>query len=130
MSGECSASGSPREPEFELYDHYPLTSNDPEVTARVTAAFQAISATRPPLSTGNRPARTSAKSLTALGIPYTYWGLGGIDPALYAKAEAAGSRLHRHPGQPLTELRPCHPPHLADRYSRRRRRRAGLARAY
>jgi hypothetical protein len=27
----------------------------------------------------------------SLGIPYTYWGLGGIDPALYAKAEAAGT---------------------------------------
>ena len=28
------------DPEFELYDQYPLTSNDPEVTAKVTAAFE------------------------------------------------------------------------------------------
>jgi hypothetical protein len=27
---------------------------------------------------------------TALGTPYTYWGIGGIDPELYAAAEKAG----------------------------------------
>lgn len=26
---------------------------------------------------------------TALGIPYTYWGIGGIDGDLYRKAKAA-----------------------------------------
>ncbi len=36
---ECQASDSPREPEFELYDSFPLTVNDAEVTARVEAAF-------------------------------------------------------------------------------------------
>ena len=40
VKGECVASGSPRDPEFELYDEYPLTSNDPEVTAKVAAAFK------------------------------------------------------------------------------------------
>jgi hippurate hydrolase len=27
---------------------------------------------------------------TALGVPYTYWGIGGIDAAKYAKAERDG----------------------------------------
>ncbi len=27
---------------------------------------------------------------TALGVPYTYWGIGGIDPSTYAAAERAG----------------------------------------
>lgn len=27
----------------------------------------------------------------ALRVPYTYWGVGCVDPASYAKAEAAGS---------------------------------------
>ena len=26
----------------------------------------------------------------ALGVPYTYWGIGGIDPDVYAAAERAG----------------------------------------
>ncbi len=40
VKGECIASGSPKDPTFEVYDQYPLTSNDPEVTARVAAAFK------------------------------------------------------------------------------------------
>src|SRR5690349_10438090 len=40
VKGECIASGSPKDPEFEIYDQYPLTSNSPEVTARVAAAFK------------------------------------------------------------------------------------------
>ncbi|MCU1573049.1 MAG: amidohydrolase, partial [Micrococcaceae bacterium] len=40
VTGECSASGSPKDPEFELYDHYPLTLNDPDVTAKVADAFR------------------------------------------------------------------------------------------
>jgi hypothetical protein len=27
---------------------------------------------------------------TALGVPYTYWGLGGIDPDTYRRAVDAG----------------------------------------
>jgi hippurate hydrolase len=27
---------------------------------------------------------------TALGVPYTYWGIGGIDPDAYRTAAAAG----------------------------------------
>jgi hippurate hydrolase len=27
---------------------------------------------------------------TALGVPYTYWGIGGTDPDTYQRAEAAG----------------------------------------
>jgi hypothetical protein len=32
VRAECEASGSPRPPEFECFDQYPLTDNDPEVT--------------------------------------------------------------------------------------------------
>lgn len=27
---------------------------------------------------------------TALGIPYTYWAIGGVDPSTFAAAERAG----------------------------------------
>jgi amidohydrolase len=38
---ECQASGSPKDPEFELFDHFPLTDNDPDTTASVETAFAA-----------------------------------------------------------------------------------------
>ena len=41
VRAECTASRSPREPELELYDRYPLTDNDAAVTARVAAVFRA-----------------------------------------------------------------------------------------
>jgi hippurate hydrolase len=40
VRSECDASGSPRAPEFEYYDQYPLTENDEEVTEKVTSAFR------------------------------------------------------------------------------------------
>ncbi|GMA18731.1 amidohydrolase [Arsenicicoccus piscis] len=39
VTAECEAAASPRPPEIELYDIYPLTDNDADVTARVTEAF-------------------------------------------------------------------------------------------
>lgn len=39
VTGECAAAGSPRRPEFEFYDQFPLTNNDAKATDRVTAAF-------------------------------------------------------------------------------------------
>jgi hippurate hydrolase len=90
VKGECAASGSPNDPEFELYDEYPLTSNNPEVTAKVAAAFkehfgdQAI--------TTPRQSASEDFSLIpdALGVPYTYWALGGIDAKKWHQAAAAG----------------------------------------
>lgn len=41
VTAECQASGSPKDPEFELFDRFPLTSNDDDTTARVSEAFTA-----------------------------------------------------------------------------------------
>ena len=38
---ECQASGSPRDPDFETFDSFPLTDNDDATTRRVAAAFSA-----------------------------------------------------------------------------------------
>ena len=35
VRAECAAAGSQREPEFHYFDEYPLTDNDPAVTASV-----------------------------------------------------------------------------------------------
>lgn len=87
---ECAASGSPKPPSFELYDHYPLTDNDADATATVSDAFtrhfgdQAFTIERQSAS------EDFSEIPDALGVPYTYWGLGGIDPDTYATAKAAG----------------------------------------
>jgi amidohydrolase len=39
VTAECRASGCPKDPQFELFDRFPLTDNDPATTARVAAAF-------------------------------------------------------------------------------------------
>jgi len=91
VRAECAASGSPREPEFELYDGFPLTMNDAEATHRVTAAFAAWFGD----NAGELPLQTASEDFSdipsALGVPYTYWGLGGVDPLVWDTAVAAGT---------------------------------------
>jgi len=90
VTAECDASASPHPPEFELFDRFPLTENDPEVTRTVGAAFTAHFG----VDAGTLPLQTASEDFSdipqALGIPYTYWGIGGVDPGTYARAEAAG----------------------------------------
>lgn len=89
-TAESEASGSPAPPEIEAYEHYPLTSNDAGVTARVAAAFTGHFADR----AVELPLQSASEDFsdipTALGVPYTYWGIGGTDPDAYAAAVQAG----------------------------------------
>jgi amidohydrolase len=90
VSAECQASGCPREPEFELFDRFPLTSNDAGVTERVAGAFDDFFGDR----AGQLEQQTASEDFSdipaALGVPYSYWGIGGIDPQTYQEAEEAG----------------------------------------
>jgi hippurate hydrolase len=90
VRAECQASGTPVEPELELFDRYPLTENDPEATLRVSTAFNAYFGDR----AGELALQSASEDFSdiprALGAPYTYWGVGGIDPDLYRAAEEAG----------------------------------------
>jgi amidohydrolase len=91
VKGECEASGSPKDPEFELYDHYPLTSNDPGVTAKVAAAFKDYFGDRAVTAPRQSASEDFSEIPAALGVPYTYWALGGIDDKTWYAAEAAGT---------------------------------------
>jgi amidohydrolase len=90
VRGECQASGSPLEPEFELFDRYPLTDNDAEVTDRVARAFRAHFGD----AAGELPQQSASEDFSdiprALNAPYTYWGIGGTAPETYQAAEKAG----------------------------------------
>jgi amidohydrolase len=90
VRAECDASGCPREPEFELFDRFPLTDNDTATTDRVAAAFGAFFGERA-ASVGRQSASEDFSDIpTALGIPYSYWFIGGIDGDVYDAAAAAG----------------------------------------
>jgi hippurate hydrolase len=88
---ECQASDSPAEPEFELFDRFPPTVNDDATTERVHAAFSehfGELATELPLQSASED---FSDLPTALGVPYTYWGIGGTDPDAYRAAVEAGT---------------------------------------
>lgn len=78
VRAECAASRSPREPEFEYYDDFPLTDNDAGVTARVRAAFERYFGDH---ATELAPVPASEDFSVipdALRVPYCFWGLGGF----------------------------------------------------
>jgi len=90
VRAECQASGAPQQPEFQLYDRFPLTDNDPDVTDRVATAFGGFFGDRAgPVGQGSA-SEDFSDIPTALGVPYTYWFVGGTDAAAYAAAEAEG----------------------------------------
>ncbi|WP_107503777.1 amidohydrolase [Arthrobacter sp. ERGS1:01] len=92
VRGECAVSGSPKEPEFEYYDQYPLTSNDADVNARVTQAFTAHFPAGAVYHTA--PATASedfSRVPDAFGVPYAYWTVGSVPADVYRKAVAKGT---------------------------------------
>lgn len=91
VAGECAASGSPKPPSFDFYDHYPVTDNDPDATATVSDAFRRHFGERAFTIDRQSASEDFSEIPAALGVPYSYWGVGGIDPDAYAKAEAAGT---------------------------------------
>jgi len=91
VKAECEASRSPKPPEFSYYDQYPLTDNDADVTKRVTAAFRSHFRAGTVFDLGHQTASEDFSAIpNALGTPYTYWGIGGIDAQTYERARAAG----------------------------------------
>lgn len=90
VTAECSASGCPREPEFELFGQFPLTDNDVPTTNRVHDAFAAYFGDK----CFDMPQGTASEDFSeiprALGVPYTFWCVGGIDAATFDKAAKAG----------------------------------------
>lgn len=87
---ECQASDSPKEPEFDFYDQFPVTDNDEAATNRVHDAFVEHFGDRvltiPPASASE----DFSDIPRALGVPYTYWMFGGIDAAEFTRAAEAG----------------------------------------
>ena len=98
VRGECAAAGSPKEPDFEFYDQFPLTSNDAVANDRITKAFEAH------FDQGQvyqaEPATASEDFSVipdAFGVPYAYWTVGCADPDAYRAAVAEGTVASKIP---------------------------------
>ncbi|MFF9408641.1 M20 family metallopeptidase [Streptomyces anandii] len=91
VTAECEASRAPRAPEIQRTSSFPPTVNDEEPTRRVAGAFAAHfgdDAHTIDLQTASEDMSQIPK---AFGVPFTYWGIGGIDPARYAEAARNGT---------------------------------------
>jgi hippurate hydrolase len=85
VTAECEASNSPKPPEIELYEPFPLTANDEATNARVTEAFRAFFGEDRVVQMPPMPASEDFSTIpNAWGIPYTYWGFGGFTPEMNA----------------------------------------------
>ena len=91
VKAECEASGSPHPPQFEYFDQYPLTDNDPHVTEKITSAFRSHFGSEIVFDLGHQTASEDFSVIPkAFGAPYTYWGVGCTDPQKYQRALEAG----------------------------------------
>jgi amidohydrolase len=90
VRGECQATGSPKDPDFETLASFPLTDNDAATTDRVAAAFarqfgeNAVGLDRQTVS------EDFSEIPDAAHVPYTYWGIGRTDREVYLAAEKEG----------------------------------------
>jgi hippurate hydrolase len=86
VTAECEASGSPAAPEFELFDRFPPTTNDAPTTDRVRQAFAEHFGDAAVQLDLQSASEDFSDIPTALGVPYTYWGIGADDPDTYQAA--------------------------------------------
>lgn len=96
LSAEAAASGAPEPDVRELYT-FPLLTNDPEETARVTEVLSAaLGADR----VAPRPAQMGSEDFgalpDALGIPGVYWFVGGLAQELIDAPEPTPSNHSPH----------------------------------
>ncbi|HEY1574596.1 MAG TPA: amidohydrolase [Pseudonocardiaceae bacterium] len=93
IRAEAAASGAERDPEIIVTDSFPVLYNDPDATDRTMAALR----TSLPVDNVLDPGPVTGSEdfglfPTAAGVPGCYWLFGGVDPAAFQAAEAAGRR--------------------------------------
>ena len=114
-TSESEASGSTRAPEIEVINSYPLTDNDPQATETVARAFGEYFPSEALVSYGRQTASEDFSAIPdALGVPYTYWGVGGTDPQTYARAAEQGTVTRDIPGNHSPMFAPVIQPTLTD----------------
>lgn len=105
VKAEAAASGAPRPPEITPLDRYPLVINDPAAAGRVAEAFRRYFSPERIREVGPTSASEDFGSFGAQWhAPSVFWFVGGTDPAIYSRAQAAGS---------LNEIATNHNPRFA-----------------
>ncbi|MGO1285603.1 MAG: amidohydrolase [Brachybacterium sp.] len=78
VSAECEAARSPEPAQFELFNRYPVTDNDPRIAEQVREAFMGQFG---PERVEHMDPVTASEDFSgipdAFGAPYCYWGFGG-----------------------------------------------------
>lgn len=93
VRGEAAASGAERDPEIITTDSFPVLFNDPDATDRTMAALRSTLAEERVLDPGPVTGSEDFGLFpAAAGVPGCYWLFGGVDPATFQAAEAAGTR--------------------------------------
>jgi amidohydrolase len=106
VAAEAAASGATEPPTVEYGEQYPVTVNDPDATARVTAVFASEFGEDALFDPGALSGSEDVGNLaTAAGVPLVYWILGGAEPSKFAAAAAAGTLE--------TDIPSNHSPHFA-----------------
>ncbi|WP_433428868.1 amidohydrolase [Nonomuraea sp. CA-141351] len=99
VNAEAAASGAPRPPEFRTLNAFPLTVNDDGATAKVREAFDGrFGSERVPDMAPLMGSEDFGLFGATAGVPSVFWGLGGADPDLYARAEREGRLREDVPG--------------------------------
>ena len=92
VRAEAEASDAPLPPTIETDHTLPPTINDADATARLSAAFEreigAGTVLDPGMFTGSEDVSWFAREA---GVPLVFWFWGGVDPAVYARAQAEGT---------------------------------------
>ncbi|GAB3348495.1 MULTISPECIES: amidohydrolase [Amycolatopsis] len=112
VRAEAQAAGAPREPEFVRLATFPPTVNDEEPTRRVADAFAGAFGADAHTIDLQTASEDMSQIPQAFGVPFTYWGIGGIDPGRYAEAERGGTLARDVPVNHSPEFAPVLQPTL------------------
>jgi hippurate hydrolase len=112
VTAECEAARAPRAPEIDRISSFPPTVNDQATTRRVADVFASYfggDAHTIDLQTASEDMSEIPK---AFGVPFTYWGIGGIEPGRYAEAVRNGTVAQDIPVNHSTTFAPVVQPTL------------------
>jgi hippurate hydrolase len=90
VKAEAAASGAPREPEIKPLDRYAAVRNDPAAEQRVVSALSKYFPGRVRETLPTSASEDFGCFGTAWHVPSVFWFVGGIDHALFDRAQKSG----------------------------------------